>query len=202
MAWATTKGFNFRSTVAFVTDGANQIEVENSSPNGLYPTTNSIGGDSVTYGWDIATTIRDRVNTNDPRLAGMHFANSASGNLNFRVDLPAAGTYKYRLAIGDGSFAQPAMQVRIYDNTTLLTNVNVGTSVANHFIDATGNDLTNVTWPGSNAQVTQSFATTILIMRISGDVTNTTCIAHLEVEQASGDPDQHEPFVKVLFKAA
>jgi hypothetical protein len=91
------KGFNFRQTSGFVTDGANETYVLSGDS---YPATRN----GVTFGWEDAPSgDRDRNSGIDRRLAGMNFVSSAAGAsaYRFRVDLPAAGDYAVRLAIGD-----------------------------------------------------------------------------------------------------
>lgn len=190
MAWATTKGFNFRSSLAFVTDGSNEQMVSNSAGDGLYPTTDTIGGESVTYGWDVATTIRNRDAGIDQRLAGLHFWGSAGDTeAVFRIDLPATGSYKIRLAVGDASFDQNNHWVDVRDNGSVLFNVGGGTvdTVTAHFLDANGTDHTAAAWPGSNTQRSITMSSTVLqvAIRTVGGVTQGQ-LAHVEVEQVTG----------------
>jgi hypothetical protein len=201
--WLTTKGFDFRDSLAAVDSngsteaGHNRVFVYNTAqtvsngsivtdPGGLYPTTRTVGGDSITYGWvtDIPTT-RDRNSGNDERLVGIHFAPGSANVLNFRVDLPAAGSYKVRLAIGDNDGAHSPMHVLILDNTTTVLTRNEGTTAGNSYIDAAGTERTETNWVSSNAQSgILTFATTTLFMRLDASVDLTT-IAHLEIEQVT-----------------
>ena len=191
MAWLTTKGFNLRASLGFVTDGTNQKFHDNAP----YPVTNMIGGDSVTYGWSDpnATTEvfpRDRDAGIDVRLAGCCFVNVA-GDVEhyFRIDLPATGQYKIRLALGDASFDHNDYWCDVRDNGSVLFNVGGGTVdlVAAHFLDANGTDLTAAAWPGSNAQRTITMTSTILqvVLRTVAGVFQ-GFLAHVEVEQVSG----------------
>jgi len=181
MAW--DKGFNFRATVGFVTDGTNEQFVAGSQ---TYPTTNN----GVTYGWDanISGNDRDRDNTNDRRLAGVNSNPNLGTRNTFRVDLPATGQYIITLAMGDTS-SQAFECIEFQDNTTsfltLTGIVNLGTSWA----DNTGTQYTNATWPGSHATLTRTFTSTIFNV-ILGSTTaqaNSSPIAHLFISQvASG----------------
>src|SRR5512146_2756768 len=126
MSWGTSKGFNFRSTVDYVTDPTNTVYVARASY--VYPTAVTCGGDSITLGWDSATSLQ-AVNRNaqtgdGARLAGCVslIANTATRYL--RVDLPAAGDYKVRLAIGDYSYAG-SHHVRVTDGVGGATLIDV-----------------------------------------------------------------------------
>lgn len=179
MAW--DKGFNFRATSGYVSDGTN----ETYSLGEAYPTTRN----SVTFGFsggDRSANSRDRVNTNDRRIAGIVFA-SNSDQFDFRVDLPASGDYDIFLAIGDGGGDQD-QYAWIYDNTSLLFNVANGTdTTTQHFLDANGTDFTNSTWPAGNVAKRLTFSSTILNIRIGGNgaAGASTTLAHLFVSQVT-----------------
>lgn len=187
MAWLTTKGFNFRDSVGFVTDGTNQ---KYSDDDDAYPNSDSIGGDSVVSGWLSLTNIfaADRDTGIDVRLAGLEYVGGGAATYeSWQCDLPAAGNYKVRLALGDAGFAQANSRVAIWDSTvSQLLNRTEGTSVAGHFVDAAGVDYAAAAWPGSNSQVTLTFTTSTFIMRVyanSGALVST--VAHLEIEQVA-----------------
>ena len=181
MAWGTTKGFNFRSTLAFVTDGTNEQAVLGEQ----YPQTTTIGGDSVVWGWDSNMELRNRNSTNDRRLAGNTFIAAGTVDAIFRVDLPATGEYKLRLSLGDATYS--ALQwCDVRDNTTVLYNVGGGTitTAANSFLDANAVERTAANWPGSNTQKQSTFSSTILrvVVRAVASAVQGR-ITHLEIEQ-------------------
>lgn len=177
-------GFNFRQTVGFVTDVAPAVFIGASSTY-LYPF--SAGGQNV--GWDSTADIdsRNRLNTNDARLAGIVFeANNGAAAKVFRLDLPAAGTYNIRVALGDASASQ-TIRWELLDNTTQLALINnVTTSAANRFLDATGVERTNANWAANNVAITKTFATTTLFFKIGGSSAgNSSTIAHFYIESAA-----------------
>jgi hypothetical protein len=96
---ALPQGIAFRSTVGFVTDGANdyaEVLAIGSYPN--YPTTSTQGN---TVGWEQAPTSKFDYNAGaDPRIAGIHGRTSAA-TADYRIDLPSTGSYNVRSAIGD-----------------------------------------------------------------------------------------------------
>lgn len=188
--WGTAKGFNFRSTTAYVTDGTNEqavpaaTEVDSTSAV-PYPTTNTIGGDSVTYGWVVAGAGVDTRNRNsglDRRFAGMNY-NGTDGTEDFKIDLPATGSYTIRLASGDPSNAQPT-KVELFDNASSLAVLcSTATSGADRFRDAVDAEYSSANWPASNTSVTKTFATTTCIFRIGTGSAATGFLSHIQITQ-------------------
>lgn len=174
MPW--DKGWNFRQTSGYVTDGANETYAITSD---TYPTTRN----GATFGWTVAPSgDRDRNSALDRRIAGIAFG---SGVGTFRVDLPATGSYSIRLAMGDSTTAQTASKVLIKDNTsTVLTIGPHNPDGAGHY-DATNTYRSNAAWPGSNVAASLSFATTTLFLTLEVATTNSV-IAHLFVSQTGG----------------
>ncbi len=180
--------FNFRSSSGFVTDISPCVYVLKTD---TYTGSPIRGG--FTFGWVIENTVFDvdRNNANDPRLAGINYvAGTAtawnSNDTYFRVDLPATGTYVVHLAMGD-SFGQSNMNAEIRDTTTDLSfAVSAASTSGNHYLDATGADLTNATWPGSEIGVSKSFGTTQLrLYPGSHSTSDVTTIAHLRIVRIS-----------------
>lgn len=128
MAWS---GLNFRSTIAFVTDGSGETYVRVDT----YPTTR--GG--LTFGYTSLTGLefRDRSASLDRRIAGMHFGPAAGRT--FRFDLPGgAGTYRVRVLFGDNDIGW-SHQCVIKDGaggSTLATIT--GTTSSARWLDADG----------------------------------------------------------------
>lgn len=186
MSWSTSKGFDFRSTLAYTTDPTNCQFV-----NGLasYPTTNTIGGDSVTYGWETAPSgYYDRSTVPDVRLDGINFGYLAHGT--FRVDLPSSGNYTVNLAIGDDTAPQTNHYFSINDTNSVLQSWGPFSTAAAHFVDATSTDYSAAAWPGSQAPSgSLAFATTIFRLVLLSTVTYTT-IAHLNINVAGGAPSR------------
>lgn len=179
MAW--DKGFNFRGTSGYVSDGANETYVLAEG----YPTTRN----SVTFGFTTGTGVVqgvDRSATNDRRLAGINYDNSSRI---FQVDLPASGAYTVHLALGDQAGGGNAIcAAAIQDTLTPLTTVNFAANTANNFTDATGAVYTNVTWSGSETGVSLTFSTTTLNLALTS--AGYWTIAHLFVSQGGGSPSR------------
>jgi len=180
---ALPQGINLRLTSGYVTDVANDYGEIASSAN--FPTTTPQGNN---VGWESGSSINaryDRNSANDPRLAGVVYMGSWVEH-NYRIDLPAAGDYKIRCALGDPSTSYN-VSLQIVDNTTVKRTVvsPVYTGAAGRFYDASGVERTSAAdWVANNAEITETFASTILRFRIpmSGDLKTA---AHFYVESAS-----------------
>lgn len=181
---AYPQGINFRDTLGYVTDGANESMATANNFGPAYPVTTTQGN---TVGWEGALgNTRDRTTSNDRRLAGIHF--TAAIQTDFRFDLPAAGSYNIRLAAGDAGGVN-STDWTLIDGTTSLGQLCSGNNgAANSFRDATNAVYTAAAWPGSNTAVAKTFATTICRFRSSAAAGN-DAIAHAYVEAASGSPD-------------
>lgn len=197
MAWTSKKGFNFRASAGFVTDGTNEIPIHGTGNNigPAYPSSKTIDGDTFDVGWSTAGAdgARDRFNTLPPRLAGIHFkSNNGTQNI-FRVDLPSAGVYAVTLAIGDAnSGTTPYWQ--IVDDASVLESVDkTGTpTTSGQFYDATGTIRTSdALWVSNNVDKEYTFASTIFRIRIgtTGAGSGNTHISHLGIRQVSAGGD-------------
>lgn len=189
---ALPQGINFRNTVGFVTDGVNEdAEVTTASPD--YPFTtaqgNTVGWESTNFGSGLQTRNRD--SGNDRRLAGSAFNNDSSNQLRFRVDLQAAGNHRVGLAAGDPNYSVTTKVVLFDGLTQLSVLVNGSTSAPQRFFDATGVELTNVTWPTNQALVEFNFANTIL--RVISDGVTQMLLNHLYVESAGEAASKFTP---------
>lgn len=185
MGWTNPKGFNFRSTAAFVTDGTNETSVLAAT---TYPTTRTVNGESVTFGWESGTISgRDRTTAaaNAPELSGANFFGATA---TFRVDLPVAGTYPVNCAFGDEG-SEEGVWWEIEDTSSVLTTVGSATTApsADHYYDASGNLWASATaWKSSAVAFSGVFATTIL--RLAGLDTTffpNNVIAHMDVTPPS-----------------
>lgn len=177
----TTYGIDFRSTSGFVTDPANNTY----SLSEAYPTTR--GG--LTFGWIVsqAGNARDRLNTNDARIAGMVFF-TASNAESFRIDLPATGSYDVGCAMGDPSNAQGVQYIEIFDNTTSLVSMQsaAGTS-ANQFYDLSGVLRTQASFFANQVLSNVTFSTTTMKVKIGkAAVGSSHCLSHLDINQSGG----------------
>ena len=172
-------GFNFRSTVGYVTDIA---------PDVFITTTNTYAA-SPGYGWDVNPSgtldSRDRNAANIANLAGVNFYPNSATAASFRVDLPSAGTYAIRLASGDASGIISNIYLELFDNASSLGVLinNASTSAGQRFLDATSTEYTNATWAGSNTAVNKTFASTILRLKMGGASASagTSIIAYLGI---------------------
>jgi len=157
---AYPQGINCRATAGFVTDPTNYDY--SISSRGAYPWTTAQGNN---VGWEVGAMsdlgFRDRLNTNDPRLAGTTFVSSGGFNRSFRFDLPSSGNYRIGLAAGDGFYAN-SVAVTLFDTASSLGALSTGTTSApNTFKDATNTEYSAANWPGSQTLVSKTFSTTI-----------------------------------------
>lgn len=181
MAWKI--GINFRSTLAYVTDGTDEVYCRGTSLD-PYPVTR--GG--VTFGWQSGTAYAANRDAGvDRRLAGIVYTYNNSFS-SFRLDLPATGDYDLRIAAGDAAGLNNYLQFRINDTINALVTVVDADGVATgHFDDVTGVDRTTSTWPTDNVKATKTFTVAQLGLGLSywgGDSVYSTKIAHLYVERA------------------
>ena len=177
------QGFDFRNTAGFVTDPPGDTYV---LPSTAYPTE----GSGVTYGWvnTLSPQGRDRISSQDPRLAGINFvANGAPAT--FYVDLPSAGTYNVSLAMGDAGYEQcwVQCQIQFLDGSTVLGTLTKGLTNENYFYDAQGNNWSAAQWPANNLtqQFTLSGTRLIVVVGTSHSTGDFTPVAFLGVAQAS-----------------
>lgn len=149
---ALPQGIYFRST-------DNQTDPTNCDADTAttlnYPTTsaqgNNVGYESRTF----ANSAADRDVTTDVRLKGIHYV-SKTETVTYRIDVPSAGSYNTRIAIGDSGFGHP-LRCQIIDGTTTLSDCHAASS-GNEWIDATNVARTSESnWVNNNAL----FATTL-----------------------------------------
>ncbi|MCK6554765.1 hypothetical protein L6Q96_09330 [Candidatus Binatia bacterium] len=180
----TGYGFNFRGTSGYVADASD----ETYDLGAAYPVTRN----GRTFGWETRASgwvVRNRSTAIDRRLAGLFGQSNTQGNQStWRVDLPAAGTYIIRLALGDAGYAQ-SQYAQILDGDTVLLTLGLTSTASSHWRDASGADRTAATWPTENVAVSLTFSTTILRVRIgaSAPAAGTTTLAHLRLD-AVGTP--------------
>lgn len=180
------KGFNFRATSGYVTDGTNETY---SIGEGTPQTRNG-----VTFQWAASNIgqTRDRDNSaapQSPHFSGINFAGNAAGATPqiFQITLPATGLYFITVAAGDASNAQ-AIDMEFGDNTTYTTVANgVATGSANVFVDAVGVTRSSPTnWNSNILFLAKNFTTTTFNVRLGGlaSVGNSSTIAYMRIVQA------------------
>jgi hypothetical protein len=180
MSW--DKGFNFRASSGFVTDGANTTYVLGDA----YPTTRN----AVTFGWSTSTAnliTRDRNVIADPRIAGSNII--TSGACTFQVDLSSAGSYTLSLAMGDSDNSAGSGwvgQIDVKDNASALYTVGPIAGQPILFYDPNGSGWSTPNWPGSNTTKTSAFASSTLNLVVSDGGITFGAIAHLFVSQVGG----------------
>lgn len=186
MAWSTPKGFNFRNTSAFVTDGTNETFV---LPTDAYPTTRTVGGESVTFGWETVVTAngRDRSAAAPyaPELSGVTFLGPSDTptSLVFRVDLPATGSYAINIAAGDQAGASKAF-FEVDDTSTSVLAFGPTVVAGGSFMDAAGTARTGSDWQANNVPATETFATTIFRLKVNKATVNESPISHLTLTES------------------
>jgi hypothetical protein len=198
---AFPQGIYFRSTDD-QTDPTNYDCIAGGTNPGIsYPFTTAQGN---TVGWEAAPAGgRDRGGAGAVELRGMHFVGAAAKD--FRIDLPATGSYNIRAAFGDQTSAQAGSKAQFKDTTTVFaTPVPAATTIsAGNFIDATGTNRTSQSdWTTNNAALTsQSFATTIFRVAVGGSSGNAP-IAAVYIEAAGGSTTFNQSITATLTRAA
>jgi hypothetical protein len=182
---ALPQGVDFRATSGYVTDPTNcTYETLTGSPYVNYPTTtpqgSNIGWETSSFAW---LNSRDRSTGVDARLAGILYNSNANTPV-YRIDLPATGSHNIGLAMGDMGSSQAATVV-FKDDITTISTVS-GTFAAANFLDATGVSRTAAAWPGSQALLAHTFASTIFRAELGTGSANSGFIAHLYIESAGG----------------
>jgi hypothetical protein len=178
-------GFNFRNTSGYVTDPSYATYV---LPNTNYPTTRSVNGVSLTFGWESSAGIltgRDRSTSVDARLAGIFFTpNNGTGFATFRLDLPSTGIWTFALAQGDGAGGNSQNNfLQVKNTSSLLATYNTNTT-ATKWSDTASNTWTSAQWPGSNVTANLTFTTTICRVTLTAQSSsNSNTIAHFRVTQ-------------------
>lgn len=181
---ALPQGVNFRETSGYVSDGTDDYAQISATVN--YPTTTPQGNN---VGWLTAGAwaARNRNASNPASLAGVHYA-TTSVLAEYRIDLPAAGTYSIRFAGGDAS-ASARVHCQIYDGTTtLLATIGPSTTgAANRFVDASGVvRLSPAAWVSDNVAIELTFSTSTLLLRFPADSGAHRVIAHIAVYPVGG----------------
>lgn len=192
-------GINFRTTSAYVTDPANtgwmpSDEDGNDLP-GAQTVTLAGTGDTIACGWAASggtpsgsqitgAGTRDRDNTFDPRVAGIHFID-ANSIRDFVITLPSTGDYLVWLGAGDPSNGTSGGEYEILDSTTSRMTLTQGAAASGAFYDATDALQTPPFWAishdgGTGRALRINFTTTTMRLRL-GTASNghLVAIAHI-----------------------
>jgi hypothetical protein len=182
MSWSTGYGFNFRSTVGYVTDGSDEFFWRGGTQDSGIWTYPSEIVSGVTAGWvdDLGTGI-DEDNTRDRRLAGrVARSNGAAGEAFFRIDLPAPGTYEIGLGF---TSSVTATRIEVFDDAT-SEFVRSPTVSSGNVADAVGTVHTFADWPANQVRATVEFASTVCRVQVGGGGgSNSTELHHVFVRQ-------------------
>jgi len=169
MAWTTRKQYNFRSTLAYITDPAGSIAIVGRAgaiTEKPLPLTYTLDSDASDVGWSTGSSTqgaRDRNAANASKgTCGCHFVANAAGSPHIlQIELRGGvGSYEIGFASGDPDgvgTTQPYIQ--IFDGTTLKNTIDGTAGIAN-FMDATGVNRTAANWDADNQVLTISFADT------------------------------------------
>ena len=179
---------NFRATIAYRSDDSAAAHVEDTL-SVTYPTVTAQGN---TVGWEQVGYDPFRFNSSlsvDVRLAGSRGNGIAGAPGIYRVNLPAAGTYRIRCAAGRFDAIRGA-NIRIFDDSSLLSEIipPQGLSATGRYIDASNVERTAANWPSLNQSVDLTFTSSTLRVYnggqpISGQ--NYAYIAHFSVESVA-----------------
>lgn len=194
MAWidGQVKGFNVR------TDNAGAYAAIDTPPDtylAFVGDTYSQTRNDVTFGRTTAGANTASLNadyTVNAKFAGFWYTIPGE-SATIRVDLPATGFYRFRLAngcTGGGAFVGYRQILTVKDDTTvrLVHDVSSGPAV-DHYYDATGVDRAEADWPSLNDSVDIEFTTLICNIVIGGASASYTALAHFSLEKlAAGAP--------------
>lgn len=188
-------GVSFRGSAGGATDPADVTYCLGGNPGGFtgdyYPITRS----GITFGWSAGVAASsDRAGATDARLKGMNY-NSTTDGATFRIDLPATGTYRVYVALGDGEGGLTSTDQTVVIKDNITTKVTIGpkdmTALgANAYYDANGTKRSEAQWVadsvyGGVASADLTFASTI----VNVEFTSTAGywgIAHLFLESVTG----------------
>lgn len=142
----TYTGFNFRNTLAYVTDGPSDVWAGMTSSSYLAVVSGGTG-----YGWVASAPTGNAANinaTNDPRIAGVATLSSAN---NYRIDVPN-GTYDVRVGVmrNTGTPARSGFKLTVGSGGVLNTDYFQIDSVTASVDNANALDASNNMWPKAN----------------------------------------------------
>ena len=192
----TQYGFDFRATLAFpsVADAAPNTYVPGQEGTAPYPQTRN----GITFGFTGTVDSADRNSSVDTRFAGICYRNGALGATTFQVDLPAAGLWRIRAAIGDNGNAQSTLYVVFKDNATTFLTIDSSTSAADHYVDLASVERTSIAdWLANNTHFDRTFTSTTLNVTLSDNSSKYGVIAYLLLDDSpGGGPPPFIPYTR------
>lgn len=160
-----TVGFQFRADA--ITPEANNTYVAGD----IYPTSRIPLGQSasISFGWDRTPSDRNNRSTGVAILNGDNeFTNNYIPGL-FRIDLPAAGTYKIWIGLGD-QYDRSYQYLQILDDSTVVATIDKSSgTLAGQYYDATGTLRTSASdWYTnySTGYITHTFSSSVLYIKV------------------------------------
>lgn len=197
MAWVAgeVKGFNLRNS-----NTAGWANIDTTPPNTMlltvdtYPQTRN----DVTFGKSAETgngwSTFDADSTVNEKFAGRWYE-SPGNTVTIRVDLPASGIYKFRMANGstdNATFVSSRQIITVKDGSTTLATMDSGSGstgpAQDHYYDATGVDRTEAAWAGSNVGRDLTFSGTVCNIVIGDAGAGYTVLAHFSLERLASGP--------------
>jgi hypothetical protein len=181
-----TIGFDFRSTLAYVTDPTDSVFWNNET----YPTIKTSAlGQSVTAGWQSTSQLGAALNNStgvDVRLAGSIANLQNTVPSVFQIALPAPGVYDIVAAWGVTGGSEASLTAAVLDNSTQLFQYFRQSVVTSNFLDATGTAYLYSAWPGSQTAKRVTFTSSICNMSIgnNGD-SGQAPVAHFHLNRIS-----------------
>lgn len=175
----TEKGFNFRSTSGYVSDGAGETYVLGE--------TSSTTRDGATWIWSAcADCKRDRDSGIDRRLAGFNGKTNDGTQSSWTLTLSQTGTYTVCIAMGDASFDQIYQRADIYDDSTLkFSIVDTNGTTGGSFTDTTGTTYSAATFFANwTCQTGVEFASTTfkIMLGATSAQANQSTLSHVYIE--------------------
>lgn len=155
------QGINFRNTLGYVTDGADEHAELTGGGTPNYPDATSQG---FNVGWETINqniTPENHNTSPDPRIAGDAYM-PGTGNDTYRIDLPSTGDWDVELAMGDRNYAM-SCSCEAFDTSSSLGVIAGDDNVpSGDFIDATDTIRTSASdWVSNQAKRSLTFTTTI-----------------------------------------
>ena len=185
-------GFDYRFTLAYVTDPSYGVFVAGDGSHNYPHTFTNVDGYSINAGWTATPSDYNNISTSvDVRLAGYNQA-SSTVTKTFQVDLssgsaPGAGTYDVDLAVGRENF-QGGASAKVIDDTTDKITIAATNTASGEFFDSTGTVRTPGTgsWDDVNTLSSVTFATATCYFQITGENTRNAYAAHFRLTLGGG----------------
>lgn len=183
-------GFNFRATVAYVTETDSTISPVIVAGHG-YPHTYANG---ATAGWTSSLTTTGDTAGVDSRDYFASTPYESSGNCQvpaastkyFRVLLASSGDKTIRYSSGQKYTTPATNRIELFDDTTQF-DVMTGGCSGSQFIDATHVVRTSrADWVSNNASLARTFSSSVCYMKVGDSAQGGHYITHLRITDAGG----------------